>query len=104
MRFLAAALLSLALPAAVLSAQDSDKTADGLDCVRYGEQVRFRNDGHDHLVHLHNRCSHRATCQVSTNVNPDAIEATLEPDGRQTVLTFRGSPARVFSATVRCSR
>lgn len=72
-----------------------------LTCVEYTTQARFIM-GYDHLVHLHNKCEVKATCTVFTNVNPDKQTASLKQDEKKTLLTFRGSPASEFSATVEC--
>lgn len=72
------------------------------ECVSYSTQARFSGAGYDHLVHIENGCKRRARCTVTTNVNPSEIQVTVEAKGRETVVTFRGSPARSFSATVKC--
>jgi hypothetical protein len=58
--------------------------------------------GYDHIVHLANHCDKSATCSVSTDVNPERIVVTVGPKEAVDVLTFRGSPARVFVAKVTC--
>ncbi|HSC87297.1 MAG TPA: hypothetical protein VLC09_08510 [Polyangiaceae bacterium] len=59
--------------------------------------------GYDHLVTIANHCKSVADCQVSTNVNPQPIQASVPPDATHVVLTYRGSPAREFVAKVTCS-
>ena len=86
---------------------DSDQTqgdspAKGLSCVRWTQQVVYRGLGYNHLVHLKNKCKSAAVCQVTTDVNPKAMEARLAPGEKTTVTTFVGSPARVFQAKVSC--
>lgn len=58
--------------------------------------------GHDHVVSLQNRCKKRVTCEVSTDVAPDKLSATLASGENTELVTFRGSPAREFRATADC--
>lgn len=71
------------------------------DCVQHTTSVRYVM-GYDHLVHLESHCSRPALCEVRTDVSPEVVEAAVRPGGKETVVTFRGSPARVFEATVDC--
>lgn len=71
------------------------------DCVRHTTSVRYVM-GYDHLVHLESSCSRLALCDVRTDVSPEVVEAAVPPGGKETVVTFRGSPARIFEATVDC--
>lgn len=73
-----------------------------LECVAYRTEAYFASVGYDHLVHLTNNCDKTATCTVSTNVNPDAASVSLAPGEKQTLVTWRGSPAREFTAVVSC--
>lgn len=73
-----------------------------LTCVDHWPEARYRNFGYDHIVHLASRCRESAVCQVSTDVNPEAQSATVKPQEHVEVLTFRGSPASTFSASVSC--
>jgi hypothetical protein len=73
-----------------------------LDCVAYQTEAYFASVGYDHLVHLTNNCAKAATCTVTTNVNPDAASVSLAPGEKQTIVTWRGSPAREFTADVSC--
>lgn len=77
------------------------KSKDPTRCVTHQIQARFIS-GYDHLVHLTSECEMKVTCQVSTDVNPTPETVSLSPGEKATVLTYRGSPARVFTATVRC--
>ena len=58
---------------------------------------------YNHLVHLDSRCEKSAVCRVKTDVNPKEERVVLAPGEKQTVLTFRGSPAREFKAQVACA-
>jgi hypothetical protein len=73
-----------------------------LRCVEFWPEARYRNYGYDHLVHLWNRCSVRATCDVASDVNPTPTRVELRPREAIEVLTFRGSPAREFTPKVQC--
>jgi hypothetical protein len=76
--------------------------AEGLACVEWAQEAVSTAYGYDHVVSLHNRCKQRAECDVTTDVNPQAIHVALAADARRDIVTFRGSPARAFSARVRC--
>ena len=86
----------------VLSSDSVPLDAPAPTCIEHRSEVRF-SSGYDHLVYVTNRCEKKAHCQVSTNVNPTPTEVTVAPGATETVLTFRGSPAREFTATVRCT-
>jgi hypothetical protein len=73
------------------------------ECVEWRKIVRYRNYGYDHIVEIHNACSQRAACVVKTDVNPEPIKVSVAPDESKEVLTFMGSPARVFEADVQCT-
>jgi hypothetical protein len=85
-------------PAPVLLAGDEPRLA----CVEYWPEVRYRNYGYDHLVHLWNRCDVRAVCDVASDVNPKPVRVEIAARDRIEVLTFRGSPAREFTPQVDC--
>lgn len=70
-------------------------------CVSHTTEARHIM-GYDHLVHIKNACESEATCKVSTDVNPQIQLVTVAPGQTKSVLTFRGSPAREFKATVEC--
>lgn len=71
-------------------------------CVQARPEARLRNLGYDHVVHLDSGCDRDAACAVSTDVNP-AVQRVIVPARRSVeVVTFIGSPARVFSPNVTC--
>ena len=76
---------------------------NGPVCVRWWQESRYRNYGYDHLVHISNGCSVTAACAVTTDVAPSPISVRVEPRETQSVLTYRGAPAREFRADVRCA-
>ena len=71
-------------------------------CIRVSSDSRYRNGGYDHIVAIDNRCERAASCEVTTNVNPDTIRVRVGARSAVEVLTFRGSPAYAFTARVRC--
>jgi hypothetical protein len=73
-----------------------------LECVAYQTEAYFASVGYDHLVHLTNNCDKAAACTVATNVNPEPASVSLAPGEKQTLVTWRGSPAREFTADVNC--
>jgi hypothetical protein len=73
-----------------------------LECVEFRTEASFASVGYDHLVHLTNNCDKTAVCTVTTNVNPQPATASLAPGEKQTLVTWRGSPAREFTVSVNC--
>jgi len=77
--------------------------AEGAACVEYETKVNYGALGYDHRVVLTSSCEDAATCTVTTDVNPDPQTVDVPAGQSVTVLTFRGSPASEFTATVRCT-
>lgn len=71
-------------------------------CISVSAYARYGAYGYDHIVTIANGCDQRAACLVTTDVNPDPIGVEVAPETRESVVTFRGSPASRFSANVRC--
>jgi hypothetical protein len=71
-------------------------------CVSFWPEVRYRNYGYDHIVHLDSRCELTVLCEVWSDVNPEPSDVTVPPRGHVEVLSFRGSPARQFTPKVTC--
>lgn len=71
-------------------------------CLRASALARFGAMAYDHWVHLENGCPATVRCRVSTDVNPEVTEVSLEPSQQRDIATFHGSPASVFTATVDC--
>jgi hypothetical protein len=95
----------LALWAASLSAPLSAASAtegSGPRCVQASFEVRYGNAGYDHVVYLHNQCAARASCDVSSDVNPEPIRVLMARGEKAEVVTMRGSPARQFAPRVTC--
>jgi hypothetical protein len=86
----------------VSTAKGAEPAASTLACVEFQPEVRFRNNGYDHVVHLRSRCDRRTICAVATDVNPKPVEVPVPPQEQVAVLTFRGSPAREFTPNVSC--
>jgi hypothetical protein len=86
----------------VSTTSGAEPTQSTLACVEFQPEVRFRNSGYDHLVHLRSRCDRRTICAVATDVNPTPVDVPVPPREHVTVLTFRGSPAREFTPIVSC--
>jgi hypothetical protein len=77
------------------------QTAPVVCVVRPVAEARY-TVGYDHWVHLYSSCDFPVQCTVYTNVNPQAVPARVPPRGHVQVLTWRGSPASVFSSSVNC--
>ncbi len=80
--------------------QAGSGTAAG--CVKWESEARWVAYGYNHLVHLENTCKKAMRCEVATDVNPEPQSADLESEEKETVVTFQGSPASEFKATVVC--
>ena len=85
-------------------AQETQQAGSGTaaGCVKWESEARFVAYGYNHLVHLENTCKKAMHCEVTTDVNPKPQSADLEPGKKETVVTFQGSPASEFKATVVC--
>ena len=97
--------LVVAFGAATAFADGSSESApltERVGCVDAWGEARYRNYGYDHVVHLRSRCRVRVVCEVSTNVNPKPVRASVPAGESVEVLTFRGSPARDFTPNVSC--
>lgn len=85
-------------------AEPSDQEAPAPDptaCVTHTTEARYIM-GFNHLVHIDNTCEKSVQCSVSTDVNPEPQVVNLAAKSKTTVVTFKGSPARTFRATVQC--
>lgn len=81
----------------------ADKTKKPGGCVDVSTEASFASVGYDHIVTLKSACQKTVTCTVKTDVNPEATSVSLDPGESQSVVTWRGSPARVFKADVTCT-
>ena len=71
-------------------------------CVSVRAEVRYGAAGYNHIVVLTNVCERAQMCTVSTDVNPVPTETLVAPRSSTEVVTFLGSPARVFVPKVSC--
>lgn len=71
-------------------------------CVDVTTRARFASVGYDHIVTLKSACKKTMRCTVKTNVNPEPALVELAPGAEESVVTWRGSPARVFTPDVAC--
>jgi hypothetical protein len=102
-----ATILALSRPALLSSWESQNRIAragQAVDCVSWRSEAKFSGYAYDHLVHLDNRCPHSAECAVKTDVNPTPQTVVLVTQEKKTILTFRGSPARSFQASVSCEK
>ncbi|MET0387808.1 MAG: hypothetical protein ABW321_17685 [Polyangiales bacterium] len=97
------ALGGLGAVASHASSQDKDKPKKAGGCVDVTTDASFASVGYDHIVTLKSACPKPMTCSVRTNVNPEATSVHLEPGASESVVTWRGSPSRVFTPDVTCS-
>ena len=71
-------------------------------CIRSWPEVRYRNYAYDHVVHIGNECRVKASCAVSSDVNPEWIQVIVPAGEQVEVVTKRGSPAREFTPRIEC--
>lgn len=83
------------------AAKDTSKRPAG--CVDVTTEARFASIGYDHIVTLKSECKKAVKCQVRTNVTPEPSTVTLAPGAQESIVTWRGSPARVFTPDVTCN-
>ena len=108
--FVAAAglVLTVAIAAGANAADPPEKGgADGKapkvpKCVGVSSEARFSGYGYDHLVEIDNRCDKSVSCTVATDVNPQSRTVTVAAGAKESLLTFRGSPASAFKPDVTC--
>jgi hypothetical protein len=93
------ACLTLAVPSLEAPAAEAESLPA---CVTARAEVRYRPFGYDHLVYIHNGCDGTADCTVRTDVNPETMQVSVSSGAEVEVVTWVGSPARVFTATVAC--
>jgi hypothetical protein len=80
-----------------------DQTPNPAACITAHGDVVYGALGWDHYVSLVNACDQEFSCRVSTDVNPTPIDVVVPALQTVSILTFRGSPARVFTPYVTCS-
>lgn len=94
-------VLPILLGLATSALADPPPTA-AVKCVDVRPEAPYSGLGYDHLIHLTSNCKKPVTCTVKTNVNKDAQKVSLAPGEKQTVVTWRGSPAYEFTPDVTC--
>jgi hypothetical protein len=72
------------------------------ECVHVRTEARYVAYGYDHVVEIANECEKAMLCTVMTDVNPETTSVSVAAGQTRGVVTFRGSPAREFKATVLC--
>jgi hypothetical protein len=70
-------------------------------CISVWPEVRYVV-GYNHIVHVANTCDAAFVCDVSTDVSPEPQRVSVPPRTEIEVVTFIGSPARVFVPNVQC--
>lgn len=105
------AVLAIAACAALTSSASADddgerpkdgKSGDVSKCVKVRTEALYIVYGYDHHVHVTNGCDKAVRCEVTTSANPDPTTISLAPGEHQDVVMFRGSPASVVNAQVKC--
>jgi len=98
-RVLVTTVLALSVAPLVALAQAAGSRPD---CVQAEGFVRWGASAYNHWVRVENHCARSARCRVSTDVDPQVQTVDVSAGETKEVLTYRGSPARTFTATVSC--
>jgi len=95
--------LGVALPLVVAIPQTVGQgSSSGAACVEVGALSVWGTIGFNHFVFLTNRCPETYACAVSTNVNPEPLQATVPGHSTVEVITALNSPERGFVPIVSC--
>jgi hypothetical protein len=94
---------SAATAAQVVPQAETESAPDKLPkCVDVRATARYSGYGYDHVVEIVNGCDKAADCSIATNANPQPSRLHVAAGQTQSVVTFRGSPAREFKPDVTC--
>ncbi len=72
-------------------------------CVAIRAEARYGAAGYNHVVVLANACAQDEACTVTTDVNPEPQRVLVPARASTEVVTFLGSPARVFVPKAVCA-
>ncbi|MBL8677549.1 MAG: hypothetical protein JNK05_00170 [Myxococcales bacterium] len=100
--FIALALLVTAVASAQQDARPARVAGNRPECVSARAQPVFNGSGYNHLVTITNSCPAPVACQVTTNINPQAIRVSVASGASETVNTFFNAAGYGFAATVHC--
>jgi len=78
------------------------KPGDVSQCVKVRTEALYVAYGYDHHVHVTNGCDKAVRCAVTTSANPDPTTVSLASGEHRDIVMFRGSPASVVNAQVKC--
>ena len=99
----AASVLGLLIAAmSPASAADAGAPSPLPACIAVHGEARYIPYGYNHVVVIKNGCTQDAACTISTDVNPQPVNADVKAGATAEVLTFQGSPAQVFTPKVGC--
>jgi hypothetical protein len=94
--------LAVGLPVALAARSAAAGPDPSASCIKVRAEARYRALGYNHIVHVADVCAAPAECDVSTDVNPQAVHVSVPGKTEVEVTTFLGSPARVFTPKVDC--
>lgn len=93
---------TLAFPSGRARADTGGGSGNNPPCIRYRAEAVLGAVGYNHLVYIENACAGAAYCDVTTSANPIPIDVTVPPSETLAVITYKGSPARIFQVKVAC--
>lgn len=72
-------------------------------CTSYKLETPYRGYGYDHTVTIENTCKHTEHCTVKASSNDDVLTLDVPGESTRSLIVRKGSPAREFSADVKCA-
>ena len=93
---------ALAFPSSRARADTRGGDGKNPPCIHYRAEAVLGAVGYNHLVYIDNSCASTAYCDVTTSANPNPIDTIVPPSETLAVITYRGSPARIFQVKVTC--
>jgi hypothetical protein len=103
MSHLPSVVLALLALASRPEGPDAGKPPPIPPCVKVSSQAIFSGSGYDHVVTIANGCDRSADCDVGTDVSEETLSVEVPAGESRDVVTYRGSPASEFKASVKCS-
>ena len=91
----------------ITAAPDMPASVEGMVSLRgvlvpVVDLARYVGIGFEHRVYVKNACDKPAECVVTTDVNPEKMRGRVDANTIMTFITYRGSPASTFVASVQC--
>lgn len=93
---------ALAFPSSRARGDTGGGNGNNPPCIHYRAEAVLAVAGYNHLVYIGNACAGTAYCDIITSANPNPIDVVVPTSETLAVITYRGSPARIFQVKVTC--